>query len=82
MSEAPQIEIYPDDEITVIGYKELDKKYGLGSKSTVDRKIKKAQETEDEKGFPKAAIDDGGKKGWTIAQIKRYVAAQLARVAA
>ena len=65
MSEAPQIEIYPDDEITVIGYKELDKKYGLGSKSTVDRKMKK--------GFPKPVIDDGGKKGWTVAQIKRHL---------
>jgi len=75
------IEVTPEDEITILDYKDLAKR-GFGSKSTIDRKIKKAQETEDEKGFPKAAIDDGGKKGWTVAQIKRHVAAQLARVAA
>ena len=58
------IEIYPEDEITILDRKDL-KKMGYGSTSTIDRKMKK--------GFPKPVIDDGGKRGWTVAQIKRYL---------
>ena len=65
MSEINQIKVFPEDEITILGYRDLARR-GLGSKSTVDRKMVK-------KGFPKPIIDDGGKKGWTVAQVKRYL---------
>ena len=72
MSEAPQIEILPEDETTIWGYKEL-KKHGHGAKSTVDRKVKK-------KTFPPALVDDGGKKGWSVAQIKRHLQKKMDRL--
>ncbi len=74
MSEALQIEIDPSDEITLIDIKWLTAN-GYGVRSTIDRKIKKNR-------FPKPAIDEGGKQSWSVAQIKRHMAAQLARVAA
>ena len=74
MFEALQIEIDPSDEITLVDIKWLTAN-GYGVTSTIDRKIKKNR-------FPKPAIDEGGKRSWTLAQIKRHVSAQLARVAA
>jgi len=69
MSEVTLIEITPEDEITMVDGHWLTQK-GHGSTSTRDRKIKKNQ-------FPKPVVDDGGKKKWTLAQIKRYLQGEM-----
>ena len=64
MSEAPQIEIYESDELTLVDTKWLTKN-GHGSISTINRKLEKQE-------FPKASQPDGKRK-WTVAQIKRHL---------
>jgi len=70
MSSKQTIEITPEDEITIVGYRELER-LGHGSRPTIWRKVKN-------KNFP-APIDDGK---WTLAEIKRYVERKLQQVAA
>lgn len=64
MSEAPQIEIYESDELTLVDTKWLTKN-GHGSISTINRKLEKQE-------FPKP-IQPDGKRKWTVAQIKRHL---------
>jgi len=68
MLEATQIEITPEDEITLIDRKWLTKN-GHGSPSTIDRKMEKNE-------FPKPVQADGKRK-WTVAQIKRHLIQQF-----
>ncbi len=64
------IEITPDDEVRIVGYKWLGAN-GHGSSTTIWRKVK-------QKKFPEP-IEDGK---WTLAQIKRHLAKKLQRVSA
>ena len=70
MPEPLQIEVTPNDEITLVDTKWLTKN-GHGSISTINRKLEKQE-------FPKP-IQPDGKRKWTVAQIKRHLLQQISQ---
>jgi len=61
LNTSSEITIYPDDEVTIVGYKWLEE-HGHGSRTTVYRKTKA-----EVFAIP---IEEGK---WTLAAIKRYL---------
>jgi|SaaInlStandDraft_6_1057023.scaffolds.fasta_scaffold684203_1 hypothetical protein len=65
MADVVHIEITPEDEVTIVGYRWL-KEHGYGSNTTVWRKVKNK----------KFAVPIGEGE-WTLADIKRYMQQRL-----
>ena len=71
-AEVLEIEITPEDEITLVDCKWAHA-HGFGSNSTVKRKVKKYI-------YPQPISDPGDMLQWTLAQWKRYLQKKMDRL--
>ena len=65
MIDTNQIEVTPEDEITLVDCNWLEA-HRFGHKSTVKRKVKK-------QAYPQPISEPGEKMQWTLAQWKRFL---------